>query len=69
MAKVLDPLAVLYGGSPALKIKPLIARAWSEAFGVDLREPSLSRCAAAISAKQPWLFALWGNDGPDGYDG
>jgi hypothetical protein len=65
MAAALDPLAALCGGMPPLKIKPLIERAWSETFGVDLREPALSRCAAAISARRPWLLALWNNDGPD----
>jgi hypothetical protein len=65
MAKALDPLAALYGGSPPLMIKPRIEQAWSEAFGVDLREPALTRCAAAISARRPWLLALWNNDGPD----
>jgi hypothetical protein len=65
MAKALDPLAALYGGTPPWKIKPLIEQAWSEAFGTDLQEPALSRCAAAISARRPWLLALWNNDGPD----
>jgi hypothetical protein len=65
MAKALDPLAALYGGTPPLKIKPLIEQAWCETFGTDLQEPALSRCAAAISARRPWLLALWNNDGPD----
>jgi hypothetical protein len=62
--KVLDPVAVAYGGSPAVELRPIVERAWSEAFGVDLREPVFSRCAAAISSKRPWVLALWSNDWP-----
>jgi hypothetical protein len=46
MAKVLDPLATAYAGAPAREIKPAVARAWKDEFGVELPEPVLSRCAA-----------------------
>jgi hypothetical protein len=64
MAKALDPVAAAYGGVPAAEVRPVVKRAWRAAFGVDLPEPVLSRCAAAISGNQPWVLALWSNDWP-----
>jgi len=64
IGKVLEPLVVVYGGACALEVKPAVQRAWTEAFGVPLREPMLSRLAAAIARKQPWVLALWSNDWP-----
>jgi hypothetical protein len=64
MAKVLDPLATAYAGAPAREIKPAVASAWKDEFGVELPEPVLSRCAAQISRNQPWVLAFWSNDWP-----
>jgi hypothetical protein len=56
---VLEPLAAQYRGTEALTLRPIIRRAWSQAFHAELPEPALSRCAAAIRAGQPWQLALW----------
>lgn len=62
MAVVLDPLAEQYQGDDPRVLRPVLAAAWRSAFRTELREPALSRCAAAISTGQPWQLALWSTD-------
>lgn len=59
---VLDPLAVAHRGDKPAALRPVLADCWHSAFGVQLPEPVLSRCTAAISTGQPWQLALWSND-------
>jgi hypothetical protein len=59
---VLDPLTRKYRYTAPHTLRPVIRRAWREAFRVELPEPALSRCVAAISKGQPWQLALWSND-------
>jgi hypothetical protein len=61
---VLDPLADQYRGADPVALRPVLARAWGTAFHTELREPALSRAAAAIATGQPWQWALWSNDWP-----
>jgi hypothetical protein len=62
MATVLDPLATTYEGQPTEVIKPILQRAWHQAFHTDLPEPVLTRCARAIRDRTPWTEELL-NDG------
>lgn len=64
MAEALEPIAVAHGGEPIKVLKPMIESAWYELFQTPLREPALSRCAAAIALDHPWQLALWSNEGP-----
>lgn len=62
MATVLDPLAARYIGATETTVRSALREAWRAAFGVNLPEPSQSRCVAAITAGYPWQIALWSND-------
>lgn len=59
---VLDPLASAHRGDDPRALRPVLAQSWWDAFGVEMSEPSLSRCAAAIATGRPWQLALWSND-------
>jgi len=63
-AAVLDPIAAEHSGKPARELKPILRQAWRDTFNVELREPALSRCAAAIATNVPWALALWSTDWP-----
>lgn len=62
VAEVVEPLAVGHAGEPAATVTQLLGQAWRQAFGVELREPLLSRCAEAIEAREPWSWVLWNDD-------
>jgi hypothetical protein len=59
MAAVLDPLATGHGGQSITAVKPLLRRAWSEAFDTELPEPILIRCARAIRDSTSRAQELW----------
>ncbi|HEY1971732.1 MAG TPA: hypothetical protein VGH89_27500 [Pseudonocardia sp.] len=59
IATVVEPLASQYAGQPASVTRPLLRSAWRRAFNAELREPVLSRCAAAIHDRTPWSWAFW----------
>jgi hypothetical protein len=59
MAAVLDPLATGHSGQPIGVVRPLLRRAWSEAFDTELPEPILIRCARAIRDSTCWAEELW----------
>jgi hypothetical protein len=62
MAATLDPIAALHAGEPVVELTAVIEQAWYNSFRTQLREPTLSRCAAAIAQGRPWQLALWSND-------
>jgi hypothetical protein len=62
MAAALDPLATAHDGQPSEVIKPILRRAWHQAFHAELPEPVLTRCARAIQDRTPWTEELL-NDG------
>jgi hypothetical protein len=64
MASVLDPVAAAHAGEGASTLTAILDRTWREEFGSSFPEPTRSRCAAAIRARQPWWLALWSNDWP-----
>ncbi|HTK66896.1 MAG TPA: hypothetical protein VL595_31270 [Pseudonocardia sp.] len=63
-AEALDPIAAEHSGKTALELKPILRQAWRDNFDIELREPVLSRCAAAIATRTPWAFALWSTEWP-----
>lgn len=63
-AAALDPIIAEHSGKSALELKPILRQAWREAFNTELREPVLSRCAAAIATNVPWALALWSTEWP-----
>jgi hypothetical protein len=64
IAGVLDPIAAEHHGKSPQVLRPILASAWREAFRSELREPTLSRCAAAMASGRHWSLALWGHDWP-----
>ena len=64
IADVLDPIAARHQGESPQVLRPILAQAWREAFRTELREPALSRCAAALATKRHWSLALWTHDWP-----
>lgn len=63
-AEALDPIVAEHAGKSALELKPILRQAWRDTFNVELREPALSRCAAAIATDLPWTLALWSTEWP-----
>jgi hypothetical protein len=63
-AAALDPIIAEHSGKSALELKPILRQAWRDSFNVELREPVLSRCAAAIATDVPWSLALWSMEWP-----
>ena len=57
-AAALDPITAEHSGKTALELIPILRQAWRDTFNLELREPTLSRCAAAIAADVPWTLAL-----------
>jgi demethylmenaquinone methyltransferase/2-methoxy-6-polyprenyl-1,4-benzoquinol methylase len=63
VAAVLDPLAASVRGTPTELVRPLLARAWQEAFNTELADPLLTDCATALSTGRPWRKVVWESGG------
>ncbi len=62
IGEVLDPVARAHYGHDPRMVAADLAEAWRAAFGTELPEPALSRCAGAVITGQPWQLALWSDD-------
>lgn len=60
VSAVVDPVASQCAGWPTQTLKPVLRRAWREAFHGELDEPGLTWCAEAIHDRRPWRGELWG---------
>lgn len=60
VSEVVDPVASRCAGWPTQSLKPVLRRAWREAFHGELDDPGLTWCAEAIHERRPWRRALWG---------
>lgn len=56
---VVGGLAQRCVGWPVETVKPLLRRAWREAFRSELSDASLSACAEGICDGRPWEDILW----------
>jgi hypothetical protein len=55
----IEPLTAECKGLPVAEARMVLARAWMEAFGVRLPDPTCTDCARALSVGRPWAETLW----------